>query len=211
MEIAIQLTNFIKIGNESQVLEIFKIINYENFEVRDLPINMIKYLLSDIRNTLLKIRFNVEINENNAENLKEIDKKFAESKSLVLCEEIAINLCELYEVQTLNNEIITKIKDYIQENYQDPSICLTKISTSFSISESYFSYLFKEETGENFSVYLERIRMEEALKLLKTTNVPISNLYEEVGYNNSNTFRRVFKKTYGVSPKAMKDQFLSDN
>ena len=52
--------------------------------------------------------------------------------------------------------------------------------------------------------------MKEALRLLDTTNIPISDLYEEVGYNNSNTFRRVFKKTYGVSPKVMREQLQSD-
>ncbi|NLJ89426.1 MAG: helix-turn-helix transcriptional regulator [Clostridiales bacterium] len=210
MEIAMQLTNFIKSGNESQILEIFKVINYENTVVRDLPINMMRYLLSDIRNTLLKIRFDIELTEDNSKLLSKIDDSFNKPRSLTLCEDIAIDLCSIFDVKTSNNEIISNIKDYIQENYQDPSISLTKISTEFSISESYFSYLFKEETGENFSVYLESIRMKEALRLLDTTNIPISDLYEEVGYNNSNTFRRVFKKTYGVSPKVMREQLQSD-
>lgn len=210
MDIAIRLTNFIKSGNKSQVVEIFKIINCENLEARDLPINMMNYLVADIRNTLLKIRFELEINDKNKEIIKRIDEKFTRPKSLGLCKDLAIDLCEVYDLKTSNNELITNIKDYIHKNYQDQSISLIKISTEFSISESYFSYLFKEETGENFSVYLESIRMEQALKLLRTTDIAISDLYEEVGYNNSNTFRRVFKKNYGLSPKAMRDQ-ISNN
>ena len=54
--------------------------------------------------------------------------------------------------------------------------------------------------GINFSSYLERKRMERAIFLLKDTDLTIQEIYQEIGYNSSHTFRRVFKKTYGVSP-----------
>ena len=79
------------------------------------------------------------------------------------------------------------------------------LSDEFHLSESYLSYLFKESTGENFSMYLETIRMEAAMKLVKETSTPLSDIYLEVGYNNANSFRRVFKKTYGVSAKTIRD------
>ena len=68
-----------------------------------------------------------------------------------------------------------------------------------------FSYLFKAETKTNFSEYLEKLRMDQALVLLQTSSIPVSNLYLEVGYNNANSFRRAFKKVHGVSPKAIRD------
>ncbi len=201
IELTRQLTNFITIGNKSQVLEIFEILRHENMEERSLPINMVKYLLSDIRNTLYKIRFTLKNTEKNETELKAIDALFDQHMSLKLCEDIAIGLCKLFDTNSCSNQLITNIREYINENYKDPSLCLTKISDEFSISESYFSYLFKEETGENFSSYLERIRMEQSLRLLEDTDINVSLLYQEVGYNNSNTFRRAFKKTYGMSPK----------
>jgi AraC-like DNA-binding protein len=201
IEITRQLTNFITIGNMSQVLEIFELLRQENMEKRSLPINTLKYLFSDIHNTLYKIRFALKTTEKNENELKAIDTLFDQHMSLKVCEDIAIRLCGLFDTSSCSNQLITNIKEYINENYKDPSLCLTKISDQFSISESYFSYLFKEETGENFSFYLERIRMEQSLHLLKESNINVSLLYQEVGYNNSNTFRRVFKKTYGMSPK----------
>ena len=54
-------------------------------------------------------------------------------------------------------------------------------------------------------MYLEHIRMEAALRLVRETSAPLSDLYLETGYNNANSFRRVFKKTYGMSAKAMRD------
>ncbi len=201
IELTRQLTNFITIGNKSQVLEIFELLRQENMEKRSLPINTIKYLISDIHNTLYKIRFSLKITDKNENDLKAIDALFDQHMSLKVCEDIAISLCDLYDTSSCGNKLITNIKEYINENYKDPSLCLTKISDQFSISESYFSYLFKEETGENFSCYLERIRMEKSLHLLKESDINVSLLYQEVGYNNSNTFRRAFKKTFGMSPK----------
>ena len=93
----------------------------------------------------------------------------------------------------------------MEENYSDPSLCLTKISDEFSISECYFSYLFKKTTGENFSSYLEHLRMGKAIELLKTTNIKISQIFAQLGYNNITSFRRAFKKNYGVSPNQVRE------
>jgi len=205
MELAGQLTNFITIGNESQVLEIFKVIRHENMEEQSQSVNMMKCLFSDIKNTLFKIRFTIQSDEKNKDELKAIDAMFEEHMSLKLCEDIALSLCRLYGNKCSRSQLITNIKKYILDNYNDPSLCLNKISDEFLISESYFSYLFKEETGENFSTYLERIRMEQAVQLIKESDINISNLYQEIGYNNSNTFRRAFKKIYGISPKTMRE------
>ena len=53
-ELSTKLIHFITTGNTSQVLELFNLIHQENIEERSLPINLLKFLLSDIRNTLLK-------------------------------------------------------------------------------------------------------------------------------------------------------------
>ncbi|MBN2222649.1 MAG: AraC family transcriptional regulator [Vallitaleaceae bacterium] len=200
IELTRQLTNFITSGNRSQVQEIFEIIRHENLEVRSIPLHMVKYLLSDIRNTLYKIRFTIEESEKNEAELLSIDNAFDEHMSLKLCEDLALCLCQLFEKRSSGNQLIATIRKYIDENYQDPSLGLNKIADEFPISESYFSFLFKEEVGENFSSYLERKRMEHALDLLKETSMNINDVYKEVGYNNSHSFRRVFKKIYGMLP-----------
>ena len=87
----------------------------------------------------------------------------------------------------------------------DPSMGLNKISDEFQISESYFSHMFKEKTGVNFSTYLENIRMSEAARMIKETDISLNELYISVGYNNANTFRRAFKKIYGVTPSSMRE------
>ena len=78
---------------------------------------------------------------------------------------------------------------------------LNKISDEFQISESYFSHMFKEKTGVNFSTYLETIRLNEASRLIRETDISLNELYLSVGYNNANSFRRAFKKIYGITPQ----------
>ena len=204
-EMAQQLTNFITTGNVKQVNEIFILIRRENFETRTLSFSLIRWLLSDIRNTLLKVRFTITATDDNKEVLDKVDLAFQEQKTIDLMEEISLTLCNLYEQKADGNKLISTIQQYINENYKDSSLSLKKISEIFDISESYFSYLFKAEVKQNFSEYLEQLRMEQAMILVKSTNINISDLYLEVGYNNANSFRRAFKKVHGVSPKAIRD------
>lgn len=203
-EISTKLIHFITTGNTSQVLELFNLIHQENIEERSLPINILKFLLSDIRNTLLKARFALPSTVPK-EKTQLLDERFDQHVTFKLCEDIALNLCELFTVKTEDTNLITTIEKYIESNYMDPSMGLNKISDEFQISESYFSHMFKEKTGVNFSTYLENIRMHEAARLIKETNISLNELYISVGYNNANTFRRAFKKTYGVTPSNMRD------
>lgn len=210
-EMAQQLSNFIVSGNTKQVQELFNLIRWENFECRSLPISVVKWLFSDIRNTLLKVRFQISITETNHEVIESIDIAFQENKTISILEDIALRLCSLFEPKADGNKLINTIKAYIKDNYKDSSLSLKKISDEFDISESYFSYLFKAETKQNFSEYLELIRMTQAMHLLKTTDINVSDLYLETGYNNANSFRRAFKKVHGVAPKTIRDTMTNHN
>ena len=204
MELSTKLIHFITTGNTPQVLELFNLLHQENIEERSLPINMLQFLLSDIRNTLLKARFALPQNTPR-DVIQTLDECFNEHASFKLCEDIALRLCRLFTVESDGSSIISTIEKYIRENYADPSMGLNKISDEFQISESYFSHMFKEKTGVNFSTYLENIRMNEALRLIRETDISLNELYLSVGYNNSNTFRRAFKKVYGITPSTVRD------
>lgn len=203
-ELSTKLIHFITTGNTSQVLELFNLLHQENIEERSLPINMLQFLLSDIRNTLLKARFALPQNTSKEE-IAALDTYFDQHVTFKLCEDIAMRLCKLFTVETDDTSLISAIEKYIEKNYSDPSMGLNKISDEFQISESYFSHMFKEKTGVNFSNYLENIRMNEAARLIKETDIGLNELYISVGYNNANTFRRAFKKIYGVTPSSMRD------
>lgn len=204
-ELSAKLIHFITTGNTAQVLELLNLIHQENIEERSLPINLLKYLLSDIRNTLLKARFALPSGAD-PEAVKELDARFDEHLSFKLCADLALSLCRLFGTGAEEENLISAIEKYIRRNYTDPSIGLNKISDEFHISESYFSHMFKEKTGVNFSTYLEQIRMSEAARLIRETDTGLNELYIAVGYNNSTSFRRAFKKVYGITPSAMREQ-----
>ena len=94
-EISTKLIHFISTGNTSQVLELFNLIHQENIEERTLPVNLLKYLLSDIRNTLLKARFALP-QDADPEAVKVLDERFNEHLTFKLCEDLALSLCNLF-------------------------------------------------------------------------------------------------------------------
>lgn len=203
-ELSTKLIHFITTGSKTQVLELFSLIHHENIEERSLPSNLLQYLMQDIRNTLLKARFSLPA-DTDEERLRILDEQFNEHLSFKLCEDLALSLCDLFQREQKDQSLAATIEKYIKSNYRDPSLGLNKISDEFQISETYFSHMFKEKTGVNFSVYLEALRMREAARLIQDTKLNLSELYIEVGYNNPATFRRAFKKIYGVTPSAMRE------
>lgn len=209
-ELSTKLIHFVTTGNTSQVMELFGLLHQENIEERSLPVNMVHFLLSDIRNTLLKARFALPQNTP-AETVRSLDGTFNQHVSFKLCEDIALKLCKLFTPGTDSPDLITAIEKYIHDNYADPSMGLGRISDEFQISESYFSHFFKEKKGVNFSTYLENMRLSEASRLIRETDISLNELYLQIGYNNANTFRRAFKKVYGMTPSAMRDAKLSSD
>lgn len=96
--------------------------------------------------------------------------------------------------------IIEEAKQKIQEEFGDPDIGLEKIAAEVGLTQTYFSSLFKKETGMSFVEYLTDTRMKEAMRLLKETNEKIYVVAQKVGYLESGYFSHVFKKKYGMSP-----------
>ena len=90
-------------------------------------------------------------------------------------------------------------KQYVMQHYQDP-ITLEEVCEATGFSVSYFSVLFKKETGEGFAKYLTRVRMEEAKRLLRETRLPVAEICERVGYSDRKHFTHIFHKTAGLNP-----------
>ena len=88
---------------------------------------------------------------------------------------------------------------------------LQTISERFYISPYYFSRTFKQITGFTFIEYLNGVRIKEAQKLLRKTNLSIGKIAESVGYQNNTHFGRLFKKATGISPLAYRKQCSGEN
>lgn len=73
------------------------------------------------------------------------------------------------------------------------------------LSKSYFSQLFKKETGKSFSEYVQQVRIENACRLLKETNLSINDIREKTGFNDLKFFYSVFKRITGHTPKEFRE------
>ncbi len=94
---------------------------------------------------------------------------------------------------------IRMAKQYIQENY-GRNITLEDVCGAVGFSSTYFSALFKKETGEGFSKYLTQVRIDRAKELLRETDLPIAEVCETVGYSDRKHFTQTFHKITGVNP-----------
>ena len=97
--------------------------------------------------------------------------------------------------------LLTQIIAFMECNYASPTLSLSVLASHFNMSEVYISQFIKDQTGENFTTRLERMRIERACELLKCGSCSnIEELAQSVGYNSSDTFRKAFKRSQGVSP-----------
>lgn len=106
---------------------------------------------------------------------------------------------------TFDEEIITSVLSYIEENYTNTSFSLSEVADHFGISSSKLSILFKEKVGDNFVRYVSKKRLAKSKLLLKTTNLTIEEIGKESGFDNVYTFRRVFKKYESSIPSQFRE------
>ncbi|WNS41798.1 response regulator [Paenibacillus sp. MMS20-IR301] len=96
---------------------------------------------------------------------------------------------------------------YIEDNYARP-LNMAMVSNHVSLNYSYFSEAFKAYTGENFVLYLKKVRIRHAKELLADSRVKLAGVSEAVGFENSKQFARVFKELEGISPGEYRAKIL---
>ena len=117
-----------------------------------------------------------------------------------------LNVCLSIREQLINDRsnstksFVHKAKEYVSNNYDDLELSLDSICEVLGVSNSYFSTIFKKETGKSFIGYLTDYRMDQASRLLIETNEKSYIIAQKVGYTDPNYFSYVFKRRFGVSP-----------
>lgn len=101
------------------------------------------------------------------------------------------------------DNMIKRILNYIHNNYYR-SLRLEFLARLFNYNSSYLGILFKEKTGDNFNLYLDKVRIEHAKTLIETGGYKVYEVAEKVGYSSVDYFYTKFKKHVGLSPNAYK-------
>ena len=103
------------------------------------------------------------------------------------------------QAATVKN-IVKDAMEYIEENYHDVNMNVNSIAQNFNISSGHLSKIFKNQNGEILKDYIARVRLRHSEILLSTTDDKIDNIATSCGFTDSHTYRRTFKRYYGVTP-----------
>ncbi|MDN3015345.1 helix-turn-helix domain-containing protein [Paenibacillus sp. BSR1-1] len=90
---------------------------------------------------------------------------------------------------------------FMEANFSNSVLRLEDVANYVDRNPSYFSHLLISKTGSSFTDFLTRIRMKEAKRLLTETNLPVKEISQLAGYQNSNYFSRMFKEAVGIAPR----------
>lgn len=102
--------------------------------------------------------------------------------------------------------LIEQIMQYILQHYSESDFSVQKIADHFSLSLSYLSRYFKEQTGRTVMDYLNEIRIDQAKLLLRTNDRSVKEIVQQVGYYDVSSFIRKFKQSVGVTPGEYRKQ-----
>lgn len=106
---------------------------------------------------------------------------------------------ELTRRGTGTGRLVRHAVGYIHEHYSK-DLSLADLACRLGVSTPYLSRTFSKEMGVNFVGYVSQVRMQEAAKLLASSDLKIYEIAERVGYPNAEHFSRTFKKVMGTSP-----------
>jgi len=132
------------------------------------------------------------------------DEKFAYSVTPeqyrdILLDELAHAAQAIRLKREEHYDIIQYVIHYLESHYTE-EISLEQLASKLNMSPTYLSGYIKEKTGSNFSDQLNAIRIVKAKELLETTNMPIQEVGNRIGYRNVTSFIRMFKKITGQTP-----------
>lgn len=199
VEIEQRLMQEMSAGKTAEALKTASEIHTENFIKRNLPSNRIKELLGEILSTLDKYR-QIYFEDEADTDYNKFD--FTVKSFFEYLNEFILSACENAEVFNDNSQKsrFNKVIAYIKENYSDPDISLTSIAEKFGFKDiTHVSKSIKKYTGDNFSSYVEKIRIEKACEMLRE-NAQVKEISEKTGYLSDVSLRRAFKRRMGVSP-----------
>lgn len=168
--------------------------------IRQKTIELLALLLSCAQDlgvntdSLLDERSPVYVRVLSASNMFDIQKTILEAAQSVI-----------EQIQTKRkdskNRALRSAKQFILSNYADTQLDLNKVSDYVNLSPNYLAQLFRRFENCSFTEYLNRVRVEQAQKMLLTTHMRVYEVAEAVGFQNTKYFFQVFKQITGMRPR----------
>ena len=209
-----ELQGYIRIQSPSAVKKYL----YENIGLKRCESNGWTYL--EVRQTVR--RFLNLIFEEKAEKLE--TAKIMEKQSMLEMADKAVDSMDMNQLEEILDEIIDDFVEnnqqttsdsiksgiqkavvYIEEHFEE-NLSLSSLSAQFHVESSYFSKMFRKETGENLMLYICKKRMEKAVEYMKNSERSLTEIAFMVGYDDYTYFNKVFRKMMNISPREFRNQ-----
>ncbi|HEX2927991.1 MAG TPA: AraC family transcriptional regulator [Ruminiclostridium sp.] len=200
-----QILNNVDIGSKDALLTSISNFFDEIKQNKDLTYDNAMLILNQLLGSTIKYMLDLNISVSKVfGNDFNIYSKLAEIDTL---DEAGLFLSNIYlQIIEYNEKFkvegkshILKIMEYIHENYRK-DIAINTLAEHVGLSYSHVRKIFNDETGENIVNYINNMRIEEAQRLLRQTNMNINDIALSLGYNNKQSFNRFFKKYVGINP-----------
>ncbi|MBJ6359936.1 helix-turn-helix domain-containing protein [Paenibacillus sp. GCM10012307] len=204
LDAAVRLVNVAKSGDWHEVERLLDELYRNNFVERHLPLPLLQLFICDLVANLAKLH--EQVAPDTAVDIRPLMGQVHDSDDMKKIYDAVVEhyraICDHVNERkrSQNLRLLDDILRLIDGSYMQADLNLDAAADRLLISKVYLSQFFKEQTGINFSDYIENKRMEEARKLLVSTEMAVNDISERVGYNSSNTFCRAFKRSNGLSP-----------
>ncbi len=180
-----------------------------SFDDEDLGGNMSEYvkelfkgrhiiIKSKHQNKIKEILYKIEKEETEkSKGFRDMQNLYIRELLILLSRHKTVNGREEF---TPSHQLVQDVAKYITANYAE-DLSLQKLSERFCITPNYLSKQFKKLTGVGLNDYINITRVSAAEKFLVTTDLSITEISMQCGFNDSNYFAAVFKKIKGITPK----------
>ena len=215
MDVEYKLINAIKSGDLTKAKAMVNSVISNNLDGGILSVDMARCLMFNLVSTMIKT-IN-EFSETSDPDLLQTIDPVERVEQMLKCntimemkeymESTLEDICGCVErkKQSHNSKLKDDIINFINENYSCPEMSNAMIAEHFSIHPAYLSRFFKEQTGEKVLDYINKLRMQTAKQMLQESRCKIEEVAQKLGYNNSVSFIRVFKKYEGTTPGKYRD------
>jgi AraC-like DNA-binding protein len=202
-----KLINYIRVKDDTSAIKLIEDLFNNNFGNDIVPIYQVKYFMYNITNVIVENLVSIcedeYLSKLNVRTLLLCDTIFEFKEKIII---LIRNVCEYVKKYDKSDEVDLKIKEFVEENYSDINLNVDMIGFEFNVTPWYLSKLFLKKTGETLPNYITNIRIAKAKEMLADKRLNINRIAEKVGYVNSNTFIRVFKKHEGITPGQFREK-----
>lgn len=112
------------------------------------------------------------------------------------------------QTESRHSALIDLARNMIETNYSDVGICLTSVAEELKMSPTYFGMIFKKAVSTTFSDYLTMVRIQEAARLLRSTQDSVQEIMVSVGILSESTFYRRFREVFNLTPQLYRQKII---